>query len=65
MKRKYIPVRRCTSTPGLTTITKGPTQRIRIVERETMNRYLIKTNGAEKYTLFQEVAGEQSHKLNK
>jgi len=54
---KNVPVRRYTSTPWLTTITKGPTQRIRIVERETMNGYLIKTELCREVNTFEKVAG--------
>jgi hypothetical protein len=43
-KNKDVRVRRYTSTTWLATITKSPTQRIGIVEREAMNGYLIKTS---------------------
>lgn len=41
--KRHAPVRRHASTPWLTAVTEGPAQRIGIVERETMNRYLVKT----------------------
>ena len=56
-KKRHVPVRRYTSMPWLTTITKGPTQRIRIVERETMNGYLIKTELCREVNTFEKVAG--------
>jgi hypothetical protein len=56
-KRRHVPVRRYTSTPWLTAITVGPTQRIRIVERETMNWYLINESWGREVNTFEEVAG--------